>query len=123
VNTNPADLPVIESCDGCGACCLVVTRPPFYFVFEDFGEAAWERLQRERPDLIADLDADYRARRAEGGPFYGTPCVWYDALSHRCRHYEYRPLACHEFEIGGDDCRDARRRAGIASPSTTRRGS
>ncbi len=29
-----AQLPVIESCDGCGACCLVVTRPPFYFVFD-----------------------------------------------------------------------------------------
>jgi uncharacterized protein len=107
-------LPVIESCDGCGVCCLVVTRPPFYHVFEDMGEEAWDRLERQRPDLVAELHADYKARQAAGGPFYGTPCVWFDAETRKCRHYEYRPLACQMFEVGDEDCRDARRRAGIA---------
>jgi len=110
---SPLGLPVIESCDGCGACCLVVTQPPFYHVFEDIGEEALERLQRERPDLAAELHADYKERQAAGGPFYGTPCVWFDQESRKCRHYEYRPLACHMFEIGEEDCRDARRRAGV----------
>jgi Fe-S-cluster containining protein len=108
-------LPIIDSCDSCGACCLVVTRPPFYHVFEDLGEEAWDRLERERPDLVAELHADYSARRAAGGPFYDTPCVWFDAKTLRCRHYDYRPLACREFEIGGDDCHDARRRAQVGS--------
>ncbi len=107
-------LPVIDSCDGCGACCLVVTRPPFYHVFEDFGEEALERLRRERPDLMSALDADYQARQNDGGPFYGTPCLWFDAETRLCRHYEYRPLACHMFEVGDIDCHDARRRAGIS---------
>ena len=107
-------LPVIESCEGCGACCMVVTRPPFYHVFEDMGEAAWDRLERERPDLIDELHADYQARQESGGPFYGTPCVWFDTETRRCRHYDYRPLACQMFEIGDEDCRDARRRAGVA---------
>jgi Fe-S-cluster containining protein len=113
LSTTAKNLPVIESCDGCGACCLVVTAPPFYHVFEDGGEEAWERLKRERPSIMAELNADYQGRRARGGPFYGTPCLWFDADSRRCRHYEYRPLACREFEIGEDDCRDARRRAGL----------
>ncbi len=106
-------LPVINSCDGCGACCLVVTHPPFYSVFDEYGEEAWERLKRERRDLLLGIVADYRARRAEGSPLVGTPCLWYDAETRRCRHYEYRPLACREFEVGAEDCRDARRRAGI----------
>jgi Fe-S-cluster containining protein len=113
MSASSSRLPIIGSCDGCGACCLVVTRPPFYFVFDDFGEAALERLERERPDLVAELDADDDARRASGAPAYGTPCLWYDAPTRRCRHYDYRPLACHQFEVGDDDCRDARRRAGI----------
>ena len=83
----PANLPVIESCDNCGACCQVVTRPPFYHVFEDLGEEAWDRLERRRPDLVAELHADYQARRASGGPFYGTPCIWFDPETLRCRHY------------------------------------
>jgi len=106
-------LNVIESCDGCGACCLVVTQPPFYQVFEDEGEEAWERLKRDRPDLFADLLADGQRRRADGDPSYGTPCFWFDVETRKCRHYEFRPHVCQEFEIGSFDCHDARRRAGM----------
>jgi uncharacterized protein len=108
-------LPIIVSCDGCGVCCLVVTHPPFYSVFQEQGEEAWERLKRERRDLVLEIVADHRARRASGDPLVGTPCLWYDPETRRCRHYEYRPLACREFEVGGDDCRDARRRAGFSA--------
>jgi uncharacterized protein len=111
----PGRLPVIESCDGCGACCQVVTCPPFYRVFDERGEDAWERLKADLPDVLAEFLADYQARRAAGGPFFGTPCLWFDATSGRCRHYEYRPRACREFERGGGDCRDARRRAGAGA--------
>jgi Fe-S-cluster containining protein len=83
-------------------------------VFHEVGEDAWERLKADRPDLLTALLADYRARRASGRPLSGTPCVWFEAETGRCRHYEYRPLACREFELGGQDCQDARRRAGIA---------
>lgn len=113
MNTRNETLPVIPSCDGCGACCQVVTHPPFYSVFHDLGEEAWERLKRERRDLILEIVADDRARRQAGEPLSGTPCLWYDAETRRCRHYDYRPLACREFAVGDDDCRDARRRAGI----------
>jgi Fe-S-cluster containining protein len=106
-------LPVIDSCDGCGACCRVVSRPPFYRVFDASGEDAWERLKWDRPDLFAELLADSQARRTSGGPYFGTPCLWYDTQTGRCRHYDHRPRACREFELGGTDCRDARRRAGI----------
>jgi Fe-S-cluster containining protein len=112
---NPSQsLPIIESCDGCGACCMVVTRPPFYRVFDEEGEEAWERLRRERPDIMAAFLADSKARKERGGPYYGTPCIWFDEETRRCRHYEYRPLACREFPIGEEDCLDARRRAGMS---------
>ena len=111
----PERLAVIDSCDGCGVCCTVVSRPPFYRVFDESGEDAWERLRADRPDVVAELNADYTERRAAGGPFYGTPCIWFDATSRKCRHYEYRPRACRQFEMGGTDCRDARRRAGFVS--------
>ncbi len=113
VSVIPGCLPVIDSCDGCGACCQVVSRPPFYRVFDESGEDAWERLKADRPEVLAEFLADYQARRAAGGPFIGTPCIWLDIGSRRCRHYEFRPRACREFELGGSDCRDARRRAGI----------
>ena len=101
----PNALPVIESCDGCGACCLVVTSPPFRRMIDEYGEEEWGRLRRERPDLVSGLlDAD-RARRAGGDPSYGTPCLWFNAETRRCPHYDHRPLAC----------RVSRSVAGIAS--------
>ncbi|GAC1448072.1 MAG: hypothetical protein NVSMB9_30890 [Isosphaeraceae bacterium] len=105
-------LPVIDSCEGCGACCLVVTSPPFRRLFNEAGEDAWERLRWERPELFAELLAEDQGLQARGGPFFGTPCLWYDGETGRCRHHESRPRACREFAIGGEDCRDARRRAG-----------
>lgn len=104
---------VIDSCAGCGACCTVVTSPPFRRVFDGAGEEAWERLRRERPDLVAEIAADAQARRLAGALSYGSPCLWYDPAARTCRHYDLRPRACQEFALGGTDCRDARRRAQI----------
>ena len=106
-------LPIVESCDGCGACCLVVTHPPFYSVFEEEGEEAWERLKRERRDLVLQIAGDHKRRRVGGEPLVGTPCLWYNPETRQCKHYDYRPLACREFDVGSEDCVDARRRAGI----------
>jgi Fe-S-cluster containining protein len=111
MSATPKPLAVIASCEGCGACCQVVTSPPFYRIFDTTGEEAWDRLRWERPELLAELLAESRARRASGVPSFGTPCTWFDAETRRCRHYDYRPRACRQFELGGVDCRDARRRA------------
>src|SRR4051812_39016069 len=109
----PYALPVIDSCDGCGSCCLVATSPPFRRALDGSGEEAWERLRWERPDLLGEILVADRARRARGDLGYGAPCHWFDTETRRCRHYDYRPRACRVFEVGGGDCRDMRRRAGV----------
>ena len=75
--------------------------------------------QARAPDLLLEIVVDHRTRRADGSPLVGTPCLWYDQETRRCKHYEYRPLACREFEVGGDDCHDARRRAGMTAVRAT----
>jgi Fe-S-cluster containining protein len=107
-------LPVITTCEHCGACCQVVGFPPFRRHFDGPGEEAWERLRLERPDQLTALVEAIRSRRAAGLPTVGTPCPWLDPATLRCQHYEYRPADCRAFERGGSDCQDTRRRAGIA---------
>ena len=119
MSATPRTLPVIESCDGCGACCLVVTTPPFRHDLQGDGEATWVRLEWERPELLAEIAADAEARKAAGAPSYGTPCLWFDPATRRCRHYDDRPRACRDFALGGPDCRDARRRAGVPVSSAS----
>jgi uncharacterized protein len=105
-------LPVITSCEGCGACCQVVTLPPFRCGFDEH-EDAWERLKWDCPELCAELLARERALKMDGAPLFGSPCLWYDAARCACMHYEFRPRACREFAMDGQDCHDARRRAGL----------
>src|SRR4051794_31601042 len=102
-------LEVIESCDGCGDCCRVVVSPPFVRQLDGGGEEAWLRLRWDAPELQADWIAQEKRRRELGHPSTGSPCHWFDEQTRRCTHHEFRPQACRVFEIGGLDCRDARR--------------
>ncbi|MEZ6042049.1 MAG: YkgJ family cysteine cluster protein [Planctomycetaceae bacterium] len=96
-----ANLPLIENCDRCGACCMRTPVPPF---------APGEEAARNVPDSLLQtiqqrIDADQH--------FDLIPCVWFDPDLRRCRNYEYRPDACRAFEIGSTLCRLSRWDEGI----------
>ena len=101
------------SCEGCGACCGVVAIPPFLRHLDGTGEEAWERLRWDRGDLHEELLVAERILLANREGFQGRPCLWYDAQTKSCVNHPWRPAACRAVEIGGLDCLDARRRAGI----------
>lgn len=92
-------LPLIESCDGCGACCEHVGYPP---VLAIQGEPDWEAI------IGAGLDEEVLRAIDERRGDRGLPCIWYDEQTHRCRHHDLRPSICREFEMGGEDCRRLR---------------
>lgn len=109
-------LPVL-SCDDCGRCCLRVGTPPSFFPayalpsvldadltgHEDY--QTWLAM----PEALRDkLRAFYASQDglspSEARCDSGLPCIWYDIAAKRCGHYEFRPQACREFEVGGEDC-------------------
>jgi Fe-S-cluster containining protein len=95
-------LPAEDPCRGCGACCLHLGWPPFLQRFAGWkGEPAWNRLVKERPDLADEIVRLSKAATHNGD--HG-PCVWFDAETRRCRHYERRPRICRDFEPGEEDC-------------------
>ena len=57
--------------------------------------------------------APVKARVAADLHFDLLPCVWYDEVADQCRHYNYRPKACRDFEVGSDPCRMSRWDVGI----------
>jgi Fe-S-cluster containining protein len=44
------------------------------------------------------------------------PCFWFDDNTQRCKHYEYRPVICREFEVGSTSCLVYRDSAGLINP-------
>ena len=94
-------LPIIQSCDDCGACCRTTPIQPF---------EPGEEYQKDVPD---DLLQPIRDRIAADQQFDLLSCVWFDEGSKQCRHYELRPDACRKFEINTDLCRLARWDLGV----------
>ena len=88
-------LPVIESCDGCGACCREQCSPPFIMTDPEF-ESLPDTIKQSYFAGLDELEAsDWRD---------AVPCFWYDEQTRRCRHYEYRPEICREFDVGAESC-------------------
>src|SRR6185369_454852 len=94
-------LPIIESCEGCGACCLNVTFPPF-----GIDEAENRGVPDEFMKSVDDRLRHSHCQKPE-------PCVWLDEVSLRCKHYNWRPAICRRFELGGLQCREDRALIGI----------
>lgn len=93
----------IESCDNCGVCCMGENLLP--------NEGATRGLLRVPVHLQAEL------RVILAGPLCGDdgcPCVWLDRATGKCKHYNFRPDICRDYERGGYACVSARRQSGIA---------
>ena len=81
-------LPIVESCDGCGArCCQYMRTPPYIWTANDMPPV---HLQ----DEVRAASLDDRPNEA--------PCIWIDG--ERCRHHEHRPRACRDFQRGCEHC-------------------
>ena len=64
--------------------------------------------------LIEEIDDHFLGlRRGQEPP---GPCLWYDAAAMRCRHHEWRPVVCREFEIGSASCVSDRTAVSLKTP-------
>ncbi|WP_145197656.1 YkgJ family cysteine cluster protein [Thalassoglobus polymorphus] len=102
-----ANLPIIESCEGCGACCMQTPVPPFVVI-----DGQHEAKLRNVPEgLIAEIMPSWEIRFN----LQENPCMWFDPETLACQHYEHRPQACRDFEINCSSCHSIRDRCGIGS--------
>lgn len=90
------ELPLLESCDNCGACCMITCVPPFVVI-----NGVHEGVLRGVPNqLLDEIMPDWHIRLS----IPERPCSWLDTETKTCRHYEYRPQACRDFEINSKSC-------------------
>ena len=103
--TAPVQPIVMPSCDGCGVCCMHMSVPPF--------EPSEVKSLPE--DVRVSLGAVRQSRtlqlKVHGTDF--IPCGWFDMETRQCRHYEYRPQVCRDFDAGSTYCQNLRIDAGL----------
>jgi len=51
---------------------------------------------------------------AQRAPPDGSPCIWYDTTTRRCKHYEHRPAICRNYDPGEVSCNRQRREIGLS---------
>jgi len=92
----------VLTCEGCGVCCTYCGCPPGYMVKEWRPADLPTELHRQLDDLAARVEA--------GEKIDGSPCAWWDQATKKCKHYEFRPKMCRDFEPGSIDCQRVRMR-------------
>ena len=97
-----------ETCNDCGLCCEGNGSPVVLYA----ANARYPSKHPHRPvgipqELIDEIDLHFT------GLFRGQEsqdrCLWFDAENRVCKHYEWRPQVCHEYELSGYACLEKRR--------------
>jgi Fe-S-cluster containining protein len=109
-------LPVINSCDNCGACCTGQAALPIHLVSKN-KDTRLDPVSPLPPELASELQAIIDGYMANNSwPDDGSPCIWYDADTRRCKHYTHRPILCRDaVKVGDESCRRWRRSTGVDS--------
>jgi Fe-S-cluster containining protein len=91
------ELPVIDNCGQCGACCMSVGVPPF--------------TNEEYDNLDGEVQTEIALYKILGRT-KGMVCAWLTD-TRECDAYAIRPIACRQFERGGVSCRVLREEYGV----------
>lgn len=116
-----SDMP--KNCDNCGACCTHMATPPghaAYFPPKGLRIPKWAQGVGDAKYIAAMPQKVWDETRRLFDEAWATnrsalevPCFWYDEKTRRCKHWEYRPSVCRNFQIGEPACIAHRERVGI----------
>ncbi len=97
-----------ESCDGCGLCCEGIGSPVLLYASRAGLPAPHPFRPAELPqNLIEEIDNHFSGLTR--GQESQDRCLWFDPVTRACRHYEFRPQICRDYDLGGRACLQRRR--------------
>jgi len=103
------DLHIIhpESCDHCGLCCEGIGSPVLLYTSRGDDSAPHPFRPDGMPqELIDEIDGCFSG--LSRGQESQERCLWFDTDLRRCKHYDWRPQVCRDYQLGGDGCLLAR---------------
>ncbi len=89
------------SCEGCGCCCEGIGSPVLVYATGFRGRIP-ERPNGLPAPLIEEIDFHFSGLHRGQEP--QERCLWFDVTTRGCKHYEFRPSICREYELGGTAC-------------------
>ncbi len=98
-------LPLIgpETCGGCGLCCEGIGSPVvLYSSRPGLCEPHPFRPANLPQELIDEINSHFAGLTRGQEPL--ERCLWFDETTRQCKHYEFRPQVCIDYELGGRAC-------------------
>ncbi len=105
-------LPVLppKSCEGCGVCCFGIGSPVVLYASRpDYADPHPFRPPNLPQDLIDEINLHFSGLLRGQEP--QDCCLWFDHTTRLCKHHEYRPQVCRDYEIASRECLRERRKA------------
>lgn len=100
------------SCDDCGYCCLGIGSPVVIYARRPgFDGPHPYRPADLPPELAAEIDEHFSGLVRGQEP--QETCLWHDPVTRRCKHHEFRPQVCRDYEIGARACLTVRKQHGF----------
>lgn len=73
------------------------------------GESYWHALPEDlRADWVAFVESYQTPEYGDSVDTFDKACIWFDMNSRQCRHHQYRPQVCRDFEAGSKQCQEWR---------------
>ena len=91
-------------------CCLGIGSPlVLYASRPEYAESHPFRPPNLPQELVDEINFHFSGLIRGEEP--QESCLWFDQVTRRCRHHEFRPQVCRDYEIGGRECLRERRDA------------
>lgn len=98
------------SCDGCGVCCLGIGSPVVLYASRpDYCDPHPFRPANLPQELADEINAHFSGLLRGQEP--QDCCLWFDPVTRKCKHHEYRPQVCRDYEIASRECLRERKEA------------
>jgi uncharacterized protein len=108
------------SCDGCGVCCEGIGSPVVLYASRpDYAEPHPFRPANLPQELIDEIDFHFSGLLRGQEP--QELCLWFDPVTRLCKHHEYRPQVCRDYEIASRPCLRERRKSVLTGKPFPRR--
>ena len=73
--------------------------------------AARKSDEDDKQIQIEEIDENFQGLHRGQEPL--ERCLWFDSATRKCRHYQWRPQVCRDYELGGDACLATREKGGL----------
>lgn len=102
----------LDSCAECGLCCQGIGSPVLVYQTDPRLVGPHPLRPAGLPQrLIEEIDDHFQGLYRGQEPL--DRCLWFDAATRKCKHYQWRPQVCRDYELGGDACLATREKGGL----------